>query len=84
MATGYLFTALWFILAVYLFVMAVRQYRILFLLSGFMAFLGVWELLDTLSEADMKSGVYGWIYRGVAAVVLIICIIWYYLHTRNS
>lgn len=84
MITGFLYTALWLILAAYLFYMAVRQYKILFLLSGFMTFLGVWELINTLTELDMKSGVYGWIYRGVAGVILVLCLIWYFFRRRNS
>lgn len=75
---GWLYTVVWFAIAVYLFVMALRENRFLFVLSGFMVFLGVWELINTLTEVDMKSGTYGWIYRGVAAVVLVGCLIWYY------
>lgn len=84
--TGYLYTAVWFGIAVYLFVTAIRRYRtpILFILSGFMVFLGVWELIDTLSEVSMKSGVYGWIYRGVALAVLIVCLLWYFLRGRGK
>ena len=74
---------MWLILAAYLFYMAVRQYKILFLLSGFMTFLGVWELINTLTELDMKSGVYGWIYRGVAGVILVLCLIWYFFRRNN-
>ena len=77
---GYLYTAVWFILAAYLLFTAIRRYRtpILFILSGFMVFLGVWELINTLSQIDMKAGIYGWIYRGVAVVILALCLIWYF------
>lgn len=74
---------MWFILAAYLFFMAKRHYKILFLPAGFMTFLGVWELIDTLTELDMKSGIYGWIYRGVASVILALCLIWYFWQRRN-
>lgn len=82
--TGFLYTAVWFILAAYLLFTAIRRYRmpILFVLSGFMVFLGVWELINTLTEVNMKSGIYGWIYRGVAAVILVLCLIWYF--TRRN
>ena len=77
---GYLYTAVWFLIAAYLIYTAVRRYRkpVLFLLAGFVVFLGVWELLNTLLPIDMKNGVYGWIYRGVALVVLVMCLIWYF------
>ena len=77
---GYVYTVVWFLLAAYLIYSAIKRYRmpIMYILSGFMVFLGVWELINTLSPIDLKSGVYGWIYRGVAAVILILCLIWYF------
>lgn len=77
---GYVYTVVWFLLAAYLIYSAVKRYRmpIMYILSGFMVFLGVWELINTLSPIDLKSGVYGWVYRGVAAVILILCLIWYF------
>lgn len=77
---GYVYTVVWFLLAAYLIYSAIKRYRmpIMYILSGFMVFLGVWELVNTLSPIDLKSGVYGWIYRGVAAVILILCLIWYF------
>ena len=78
--SGYLYTVIWFLLAGYLIYVTVTRYRkpMMFVLSGFMVFLGVWELINTLTEVDMKSGTYGWIYRGVAAAVLVGCLIWYF------
>ena len=77
---GYVYTAVWFLIAAYLFYTAIRRYRkpILFLMAGFVTFLGIWELVDTLIEINLKTGVYGWIYRGVALVVLVMCLIWYF------
>ena len=67
-------------IAAYLLYSAIKRYRkpILFLLTGFVIFLGIWELVNTLTAVDMKNGVYGWIYRGVALVVLVMCLIWYF------
>ena len=78
--SGWLYTAVWFLLAAYLIYVTIRRYRmpIMFILSGFMVFLGVWELVNNLTAADLKSGVYGWIYRGVALVVLVLCLVWYF------
>lgn len=83
---GYLYTAVWFAIAAYLFFTAICRNRtpILFILGGFVTFLGIWELINTLTEADMKAGVYGWIYRGVAFVVLIFCFIWYFRSRRGD
>ena len=82
---GYLYTVVWFLIAGYVLYTAIRRNRtpILFILAGFMAFLGVWELISTVSGVDMKTGVYGWIYRGVAVVALVICLIWYFKSRRS-
>lgn len=86
MINGYLASAVWIILAGYLLFIAIRRSRtpILFILSGFMTFLAVWELIDTLSELNMKQGTYGWIYRGVGIIVLILCAIWFFMSRRRN
>ena len=78
--TGWLYTVVWLLIAAYLIFMTITRYRkpVMFILSGFVVFLAVWELINTLTAVDMKAGVYGWIYRGVAAVVLILCLVWYF------
>lgn len=83
---GYLYTAVWFLLAGYLIYVTIRRYRtpVMFILSGFMVFLGIWELVNTLTPFDMKAGVYGWIYRGIALVVLILCFVWYFLQRNRD
>ena len=83
---GYVYAAVWFIIAVYLFWTAIRRDRtpILFILSGFMVFMSVWELLDTIYDVNMKTGTYGWIYKGVAVVALIMCFIWFFRSRRGN
>ena len=78
---GWLYVAVWFALAAYLIYVTVRRYRtpLMFILSDFMVFLGVWELANMLTAVDLKSGAFGWIYRGVAAVVLVMCLIWCFI-----
>lgn len=83
---GWLYVVVWFALAAYLIYTTIRRYRtpIMYILSGFMVFLGIWELINLLTAADLKAGVFGWIYRGVALVVLVLCLIWYFvLRNRN-
>ena len=84
--TGYLYTAVCLRLAAYMIYVTVKRYRtpIMFILSGFMVFLAVWELVNVLTPVDLKAGVYGWVYRGIALVVLVLCLIWYFvLRNRN-
>lgn len=76
--TGYVYTALWLILAVYMFYLAFKENKFFFVLSAFFAFLCGWYLADELlTTVDMFSGVYSLIYRGVALIVLIVCVIAY-------
>ena len=84
MIPSYLYVILWYILAAYLFYCAVKENRFFFVLSGFFAFLGTWALVDMLTETDLMSGVYGWIYRGVAVIALIICVVKYYLSKKSG
>ena len=86
MINPYLAVALWFILAGYILFTAIRRNRtpILFFLSGFLIFLGVWELIDALNPIDMKAGAYGWIYRGVGIAALVVCLIWFFISRRKS
>ena len=84
--TGYIYIAVWLLLAAYMIYVTVKRYRtpIMFILSGFMVFLAVWELVNVLTPVDLKAGVYGWVYRGIALVVLVLCLIWYFvLRNRN-
>ena len=40
--------------------------------------------MTSLRSVDLKAGVYGWVYRGIALVVLVLCLIWYFvLRNRN-
>lgn len=79
MIPNYIYVALWYLLAVYLFYVAIKESKFFFILSAFFVFLGTWALVDIFVEADLMSGIYGWIYRGVAIIVLILCAVrWYF------
>ena len=68
---GYLYSALWFIVAAVLLIRFRKESAVVYILSGYFAFAGVWWLADQLAEADMLSGIYGWILRIVSTVMLI-------------
>ncbi len=75
--TGYVYAAMWLIIAIYLFYTAIKNNKFFFVLSGFFLFLSGWYLADELLAVDLFSGVYSYIYRGVAIVVLIVCAVAY-------
>ena len=78
MISGYIYAAVWFILAAYLIYMSIRESRVLLIPACFFVFLGAWALINELTEADLMSGIYGWIYRGAALAALIPCVLWYF------
>ena len=83
--TGYIYAATFLIIAVYLFVQAFKSHKILFLLSAYFLFMGGWYLAnELLTTVNLFEGMYSWIFRGVALVVLIICAIVYVIYRRNK
>ncbi len=83
--TGYLYSAMWLIIAIYLAYQAFKQSKFLLVLSAFFLFLTGWYLTDTiLPDPDLFSGIYGTIFRSVAAVVLLVCIIVYIIYKKSK
>lgn len=79
--SGYIYAALWLIIAVYLFIQAVKETKFLFFLSAYFLFMSGWYLCDELiSSVNLFEGIYSWIFRGVAVVVLLVCVIVYFSH----
>lgn len=84
MIPSYIYIVLWYVLALYLIYIAVREDRFFFVPAAFFVFLGTWALVNNLIETDLMDGVYGWIYRGVAILALILCAVKYYFSKRGS
>lgn len=83
--SGWLFAAMWFILAVYMVYIAFRESKFFLVLGGFFLFMAVWYALNELIHTvDMFNGVYSWIFRGVALLTLILCAIKFYLYKRSD
>ena len=68
---GYLYSALWFVMAIVLFVRFRKESIVVYILSAYFVLAGAWWLVDQLVEVDMLNGVYGWILRIVSVVMLI-------------
>lgn len=83
--TGYVYTALWLILAIYMFYLAFKESKFFFVLSAFFAFLCGWYLAnELLTDINLFEGYYSLIYRGVALIVLIVCVIAYLKRRKNT
>lgn len=68
---GYLYSAVWFVVAIMLFVRFRKESVVVYILSGYFAFAGIWWLVDQFAEADMLNGIYGWVLRIVSVVMLV-------------
>ena len=66
----YLYIVGFFLIGIYLVVMGIKEYRFLLLPGIYFIFMGAWWLVDIPLEANLQSGVYVWILRGISAVVL--------------
>lgn len=77
------FAIMWLLIAGYLFYLAFTEDRFFFIIAPFFAFLGIWALVNELIAADLMAGAYLWIYRGVAALMLIICGVKYFLYKKG-
>lgn len=75
---------LWAVLAAYCFYSAHKISPILYILGGFFVFMFGWYLVNYLTPLKLFDGVYGIIFRCVAAVFLIVLLIIYFKSKRNG
>ena len=82
--TGYLFTAVWAIIGIYLVYMGKTVHKFCYYISLLLFFMFVWSLADQLMTADLFSGTAGIVYRVIIALFLIVGVIIYFKKVRNS
>ena len=68
----YVYPAIWFMAGLILIARMGKENKIFYLAGAFFLFLGGWWLADVLLTVDLMSGVWGWVLRGVSAVMLLI------------
>lgn len=82
--TGYLFTAVWAIIGIYLVYMGKMVHKFCYYISLLLFFMFGWSLADQLMTADLFSGTAGIVYRVIIALFLIVGVIIYFKKVRNS
>ena len=82
--TGYLFTAVWAIIGIYLVYMGKTVHKFCYYISLLLFFMFGWSLADQLMTADLFSGTAGLVYRVIIALFLIVGVIIYFKKVRNS
>ena len=82
---GYVYSGLWFIMAVVLLAKFRKESKMVYVLGTYFIFLGAWWLADQLVSADMLHGTYGWVLRGVSlAAVVISGVVYYFEKLRKT
>ena len=82
--TGYLFTAVWAIIGIYLVYMGKTVHKFCYYISLLLFFMFGWSLADQLMTADLFSGTAAIVYRVIIALFLIVGVIIYFKKVRNS
>ena len=81
---GYVYAVLWFVVSALLFVKFRKESRIVYVLSAYFVFTGFWWLANQFTEADLMTGSYGWILRGVSLAMLVVLGIVYVLEKQSA
>lgn len=75
---GYVYSVLWLIIALTLFLRFRKENKSVILLSLYFVFLSVWWFLDQFVHGlNLMDGDYIWILRSVSALMLGLCVIVY-------
>lgn len=82
--TGYLFTAVWAIIGIYLVYMGKKVHKFCYYISLLLFFMFGWSLADQLMTADLFSGTAAIVYRVIIALFLIVGVIIYFKKVRSS
>ena len=82
--TGYLFTAVWAVIGIYLVYMGKKVHKFCYYISLLLFFMFGWSLADQLMTADLFSGTAAIVYRVIIALFLIVGVIIYFKKVRNS
>ena len=80
----YVYAGRWLIIGLLLIFRFGRENKIFYAAGGFFIFMGGWWLVDALIETDLFTGVWGWIFRGVMAVALILMCLAYYRSRKED
>lgn len=82
--TGYLFTAVWAVIGIYLVYMGKTVHKFCYYISLLLFFMFGWSLADQLMTADLFSGTAAIVYRVIIALFLILGVIIYFKKVRSS
>lgn len=83
----YVYAVMWFIISIALFYVGRKNHfgPTTVILSGMFMFMGVWWLIDALlPDIDMLNGTYGWVFRIIITVFVLVTVIFYLQYRKGQ
>lgn len=81
----YVYAVMWFVMAMMLIFKFSKENKIFYLAGALFLIFGFWWLFDALlPNVNLFAGMYGWIFKGIIAVVLVIIAIFYINYRKNN
>lgn len=80
---GFFYAGVWAVVALFLFVMAIKESKLFFLVSGLFGFMSIWWLVNEFVEVNLFEGVYGIVFRVIVGLVLLALLIIYAMKKKG-
>lgn len=75
---GYFYAVMWLIVGLLLIFKISKENKIFYLLGAYFIYMGAWwGVNEYLPEVNLFDGVYGWIFKGISFVILVIIVVFY-------
>lgn len=81
---AYVYSAMWLGIAIFLFVLSVKESKIYAICGSYFVFNSIWWFISAISKYDMFHGTAGWVYRGLTAIFLVVGLFYYFLIYRKK
>lgn len=81
---GFVYAAMFFLVGLILIFRMGKENKIFYFAGGIFLFMGIWWLLNELLEQTLFHGMWGWVFRGVMAVALVIFGLTYWKERKKS
>ena len=80
----YIYAGMWFLVGLILIFRFGRENRIMYAAGGFFLIMGGWWVANTMTSIDLFTGVWGWVFRAIAAAALILLCAAYYKDRKRQ
>lgn len=81
---GYVYAVLWLVVGMILIFKMGRENKAFYVVGGYFLFWGIWQALNEILDVNLYDGIYGWIHKGIAIVVLGVCILVVYTERKRG